>query len=96
MSVPSKEVTEVLGTLGIPKSAVVIHAGFIEDTLRNSTELPRIVTFAYIDFDFYEGIFAALSFVDEVSIVGTELIVDDYDFFLKRSKTCSGQFPAIN
>ena len=92
MSVPSKEVTKVLSTLGIPKSAIVIHQGFIEDTLRNSTELPKKVTFAYIDFDFYEGIFSALSFVDEVSIVGTELIVDDYGFFSSGAKLAVDSF----
>ena len=92
MKVPAREVTRVMDALGIPKDAVVIHAGFIEQTLQNSSQLPKTVTFAYIDFDFYDGISAALSFVDTASVVGTEVIVDDYNFFSSGAKMAVDNF----
>jgi len=92
MKVPFKGVTRVIDALGIPKDAVVIHPGFIEQTLRNSSQLPKTVTFAYIDFDFYNGISAALSFVDDASVVGTEVIVDDYNFFSSGVKLAVDSF----
>ena len=92
MKVPVREVTRVMDALGIPKDAVIIHVGFIEQTLQNSSQLPKTVTFAYIDFDFYDGISAALSFVDTASVVGTEVIVDDYNFFSSGAKMAVDNF----
>ena len=92
MSVPRKEVIETLERLEIPESSYVIHEGFIKNTLQNSTRLPEKVTFAYIDFDFYEGILDALIFVENKSIIGTEVIVDDYNFFSSGSKKAADYF----
>ena len=92
MNIPSKAVVKVLKTLGIPENAVVIHPGFISETLKTSTQLPEKVTFAYIDFDFFDGTFEALGFVDLVSIVGTEVIVDDYGFFSSGAKLAVDSF----
>jgi O-methyltransferase len=92
MSVPRKQVMETLEGLEIPESSYVIHEGFIKNTLQNSTHLPEKVTFAYIDFDFYEGILDALIFVESKSIIDTEIIVDDYNFFSSGSKKAVDYF----
>ena len=94
MSVPSKEVINILEGLEIPKSAYVIHEGFIRNTLQDSIHLPERVTFAYIDFDFYEGILDALKFVESNSVIKTEVIVDDYNFFSSGSKKAVDYFIA--
>lgn len=86
MNFSTKDVIKSLSDLRTPYTQFVIHAGFIADALRESNHLPQNVTFAYIDFDFYEGITDALTFVDQVSGIGTEIIVDDYDFFSSGAK----------
>jgi len=92
MSFPPKAVESILNRLEIPRSSYVIHPGFIKDSLKNSKSLPNRVTFAYIDFDFYDGILDALTFVDKTSSVGTEIIVDDYDYFSSGAKLAVEHF----
>ena len=92
MSFPPKAVESVLDQLEIPPSSYAIHPGFIADSLKNSKSLPNKVTFAYIDFDFYDGIFDALIFVDKTSSIGTEIIVDDYDYFSSGAKLAVEHF----
>ena len=92
MSFPPKAVESILNRLEIPRSSYVIHPGFIKDSLKNSKSLPNRVTFAYIDFDFYDGILDALKFVDKTSSIGTEIIVDDYDYFSSGAKLAVEHF----
>jgi hypothetical protein len=92
MSFPPKAVEKILDRLEIPRSSYVIHPGFIADSLKRSKSLPNRVTFAYIDFDFYDGIFDALTFVDKTSSIGTEIIVDDYDYFSSGAKLAVEHF----
>jgi len=92
MSFPPKAVESILNRLEIPRSSYVIHPGFIKDSLKNSKSLPNRITFAYIDFDFYDGILDALTFVDKTSSVGTEIIVDDYDYFSSGAKLAVEHF----
>ena len=42
--------------------------------------------------DFYDGILDALKFVDKTSSIGTEIIVDDYDYFSSGAKLAVEHF----
>lgn len=92
MSFPPEAVTNILDRLEIPRASYVIHAGFIADSLKVSKSLPTKVSFAYVDFDFYDGILDALSFVDKTSLIGTEIIVDDYDYFSSGARLAVENF----
>ena len=65
--------------------------GFIEKTILAS-ELPKSVSFAYVDFDFYSPIKTALNFLHEVLVKDGVVIVDDYDFFSEGAKTAVDEF----
>lgn len=87
MSFPEASVRKRLHLIGFPKSKTVIHKGFIEKTISNSALLPKKISVAYVDFDFYEPIVVALNFLDGVLEVGGIIIVDDYGFFSTGAKT---------
>ncbi len=54
--------------------------------------MPEKVSFAYVDFDFYEPIMIALNFLDKVTTSGAMIIVDDYDYFSTDSKIAVDEF----
>lgn len=85
---------EVLGRLAavdFPRSRTKIVAGFVDETLRTAALPPR-VAFAYVDFDFYEPILAALRFLRTVVPPGGVVIVDDYGFFSAGAKAAVDEF----
>jgi O-methyltransferase len=69
-----------------------IHKGFIEKLIHEDMNLPEKVSFAYIDFDFYEPILVALNFLHDVTPEGGIFIIDDYDFFSTGVKTAVDEF----
>lgn len=81
-----------LQALNFPKNRVVIHKGFIEDLIAEKKNFPKQVSFAYIDFDFYEPIKIALEYLDGVSESGAVFVVDDYDWFSTGVKTAVEEF----
>ncbi len=84
----------VLGNLEkieFPKSRTKIIDGFIEKTILTA-ELPQSVSFAYVDFDFYNPIKTALFYLDKVLTKGGIIIVDDYDFFSEGAKIAVDEF----
>jgi hypothetical protein len=86
-------VMDRLASIAFPHSRVEIHRGFVEKTLTEGN-LPRTVSFAYVDLDFFEPIKLALDFLDTVAVRGTTIIVDDYDFFSTGAKTAVDEFVA--
>jgi O-methyltransferase len=74
----------------------IIHKGFIADVLQHDTKLPTAVAFGYVDFDFYEPIRDALAFLHSVTHPGSEIVVDDYDFFSTGAKAAVDEFVASN
>jgi O-methyltransferase len=94
MSCPEDMVRGRLSAISFPISRYVIHKGFIEALIGRNENLPTQVSFAYVDFDFYEPIKIALDFLDRVSAHGTIIIVDDYDFFSTGAKTAVDEFVA--
>jgi len=88
----------VLGNLrgvGFPRERTKVVGGFIEKTIASAT-LPSTVSFAYVDFDFYEPIKIALKFLHKVLPKGGMVIVDDYDFFSEGAKIAVDEFMAEN
>jgi len=84
-----------LAAVGFPENRTRIHKGFVtESTFVGNDRLPKAVSFAYVDFDFYEPIRVTLDFLDGVMPVGGIIIVDDYDFFSTGVKKAVEEFTA--
>jgi O-methyltransferase len=92
MSCPEDMVRSRLKAIDFPNSRFTIHKGFIEASLNNNPSLPSQVSFAYVDFDFYEPIQIALDFLHGISPSGAVFIVDDYGFFSSGAKTAVEEF----
>lgn len=94
MSAPMEMVIARLRAVGLPASRYVIHKGFIEELQHQPTLVPAQVSFAYVDFDFYEPIKIALALLDTRTGPGAIIIVDDYDFFSTGAKKAVDEFVA--
>ena len=92
MSCPETMVLARLKEILFPPERYVIHKGFFDQVLRQETNLPKEVSFAYVDFDFYEPIKIVLDFLHHKTPVGAIIIVDDYDFFSTGVKTAVDEF----
>lgn len=96
MSSPEDLVRGRLQALSFSPARFTIHKGFIDKVLATAKDLPRQVSFAYVDFDFYEPIRQALDFLHKVTAVGAVLVVDDYDFFSTGAKLAVDEFVAAH
>lgn len=92
MSVPEKQVINRLADLKFPKDRYVIHKGFIEKLIQDKEHFPGKVSFAYVDFDFYEPIKVTLDYLDSITESGAIIMVDDYDFFSTGVKAAVDEF----
>jgi O-methyltransferase len=81
-----------LNAIAFPSERFVIHKGFVDQVLRTDKSLPNWVSFAYVDFDFYEPIRQALTFLHERMPTGGVMVVDDYDWFSTGAKTAVDEF----
>jgi hypothetical protein len=90
-SYPEDIVKARLSDIHFPPDRIRIVPGFIEKTI-NGSNLPKMVCFAYLDFDLYEPILIALHFLDTVLQPGGFIIIDDYDFFTKGPKFAVDEF----
>jgi hypothetical protein len=89
----ARELVEArLREIRFPRGRVEIHAGFLEDTLRQWGMLPMAVKFAYVDLDFFEGTRLALDFLDTTSRPGSIIVLDDYGYFSSGVKTAADEF----
>ncbi len=86
------EVKRRLNDISYPVDRVSIVPGFIEKTIA-LPNLP-IVSFAYVDFDFYEPISIALAFVAARMPVGGRIVVDDYEWFRIGAQAAVDEFIA--
>jgi hypothetical protein len=80
MSNKRELVENKLKAINFPNEKVEIVPGFIEQTILEN-HLPKKVSFAYIDFDFYEPIKIVLEYLDICMDAGAMIVVDDYQFF---------------
>jgi hypothetical protein len=92
MACPEELVVARLAAVDFPVDRYTIHRGFIESVIGTDSFLPRAVSFAFVDFDFYEPIKVALEFLDRVLQSGGIVVVDEYDFFSTGSKTAVDEF----
>lgn len=86
MSCPEDMVKSRLKAISFPSERYIIHKGFIEQLIHTDMNLPKEVSFAYVDFDFYEPIMLTLEFLHRITPAGAVIIVDDYDFFSTGAK----------
>ena len=92
MACPEEMVISRMNSINFPSSRYVLHRGFIEKTINTDTQMPKRVSFAYVDFDFYEPIKITLNFLQRVTTSGSVIIIDDYDFFSTGVKTATDEF----
>lgn len=92
MSCSENRVCLRLKAIDYPADRYIIHKGFIEQLINNDKNLPKKVSFAYVDFDFYEPIKLTLDFLHQVTPCGAIIIVDDYNFFSTGSKIAVDEF----
>lgn len=94
MSYPQELVRARLAAIDFPESRYVIHKGMIEYPIHADETMPERVSCAYVDFDFYEPIKAALEYLHEVTGPRAVIVADDYDFFSTGAKTAVDEFVA--
>ena len=94
MNCPEDMVVGRLSSLNFPKDRYFIHKGFIEKLIVGKKEFPQKVSFAYVDFDFYEPTKITLEFLDKITDKGAVIMVDDYDFFSTGLKSSVDEFVA--
>tara|TARA_B100000965_G_scaffold406860_1_gene449924 strand:- start:1690 stop:2508 length:819 start_codon:yes stop_codon:yes gene_type:complete len=92
MKSPKESLIKNLSNVGINKSKYKIFSGFVDKNFSNTSDLPEKVSFAYVDFDFYEPIKIILEFLLNVTDKGSFIIVDDYDFFSSGVKLAVDNF----
>jgi hypothetical protein len=92
MSCPEDMVRARLRAISFPPQRFVIHKGFIDRILRDDSNLPKQVSVAYVDFDFYEPLKLVLEFLHQATSIGSTIIVDDYDFFSTGAKAAVDEF----
>lgn len=80
-----------LRATGFPEDRTNIVPGFIEESILKS-KLAKQVTFAYVDFDFYNPIKVALNYLNTVLVSGGIIMVDDYNFFSEGAKVAVDEF----
>jgi len=74
MSCPEEMVYSRLKAISFPLHRFVVHKGFIDQVLRDDSSIPKEVSFAYIDFDFYEPIKLTLDFLHRITSIGAIII----------------------
>ena len=94
MSNPEDLVVSRLQSISFAPKRYVIHRGFIEQLLISDVGLPKRVSFAYVDLDFYEPTRVVLNFLHTVTPPGAIIIVDDYDFFSTGPKVALDEWLA--
>jgi len=92
MSCPEEMVRTRLRAISFPPQRFVIHKGFIDQVLRDDSNLPKEVSFAYVDFDLYEPIKLTLEYLHRTTSTGALIIVDDYDYFSTGAKVAVDEF----
>jgi predicted O-methyltransferase YrrM len=89
------EVRERLSSIGIPPEAFRIVAGLFDETIGDE-RLPEQVSFAYVDFDFYAPVRAALEKLLSRLSPGGIIVVDDYGYFSSGAQKAVDQFLAAH
>jgi O-methyltransferase len=95
MSHAQAEVLGRMNGIGVSPEAFRIVAGLFDETIAEE-RLPEHVCFAYIDFDFYAPIRAALEKLLPRLSPGGIIVVDDYGYFSNGAQKAVDQFVAAH
>ena len=91
-----EKVKNELDEIGFDEEKIIINKGFLnKDSITHMT-LPKKVSFAYLDFDFYQPTLDSLNFLQIALNIGGIIIVDDYDFFSTGAKTATDEWLEYN
>lgn len=96
MRCPEQMVIRRLNDIKFPGKQYFIHKGYIEKLILKKENFPKKVSFAYIDFDFYEPIKIALEYLNMSTEKGAVIMIDDYDFFSTGVKSAVDEFISKN
>ncbi len=81
MSHPQEKVIDELSSIKFDKERYIINKGFFNEEFVSYTKFPKSVSFAYVDFDFFEPTKNVLKIIEKLLVKDGIIIVDDYDFF---------------
>lgn len=95
ISFPAREVMARLSAIGISPSRFEIVEGYIDETI-SGPRRPARVCFAFVDFDFYEPIRAALQFLRDAMPPGGVILIHDYGYFSAGAQSAVDEFVAAN
>jgi O-methyltransferase len=87
MSHGEEKVLNEMKMISFPKEKLVINKGFFFKKNITNFNIPKNVSFAYLDFDFYQPTLDALNMLEKIIVKKGIIIVDDYDFFSTGVKT---------
>jgi len=96
MSHAENKVINELKSINFNNDKLIINKGFFNEESKINMKLPKTVSFAYLDFDFYQPTLDGLNYLNNVLNVGGIIIVDDYDFFSTGVKTSVEEWFKIN
>lgn len=87
MSHEENKVLNELKMINFDKKKLVVNKGFFFEKNIANFDIPKNVSFAYLDFDFYQPTLDALNMLEKIVVKKGIIIVDDYDFFSTGVKT---------
>ena len=87
MSHEEEKVLSELKIVNFDKKKLVVNRGFFFEKNIVNFDIPKNVSFAYLDFDFYQPTLDALNLLEKIIVKKGIIIVDDYDFFSTGAKT---------
>ena len=87
MSHSETKVVNELEYIKFDKQKININKGYFNKANINNFNFPKSVSFAYVDFDFYQPTIDVLNILEKILVKDVVIIVDDYDFFSKGAKT---------
>ena len=96
MSHAETKVINELKSIKIDLKKVIINKGYFNKENLNKFKFTELVSFAYIDFDYYQPTLDVLNVLKDKLSLGSIIIVDDYNFFSTGAKTAVDEWLAIN
>ena len=96
MSHKQDEVISELNKIKFDMNNLIINKGFFFKENLSKFQFPKKITFAYLDFDFYQPTLDVLNTIDKILIKDGIIIVDDYDFFSTGVKTAVDSWHDLN
>lgn len=96
MSHAENKVINELKSINFNKDKLIINKGFFNEESKINMKLPKSVSFAFLDFDFYQPTLDGLNYLNNVLNIGGIIMVDDYDFFSTGAKTSVDEWFKLN